>query len=154
MSPSSVDKEPKAMRSSNACLHSMKSITKGSLAYIATQARSKLNTPYFFWPFIKVQFSLSLSSVFLRTDTVMDSKNFYHSILYLLEDPEESEEVGNLMMWWTWFMIHLIKLELQSNTLYSRVFPNSSLLQHSISKNSVLSKIWEKRAALQELAMN
>ncbi|KAG1899229.1 uncharacterized protein F5891DRAFT_1129161 [Suillus fuscotomentosus] len=84
-SPSSVDKEPKATCSGNAYLHSMKSVTKGSLAYIATQ----------------VLFSLSLSSVFSCTNTVTDSENFYHSILDLLEDPDESEEVNDLMVWWT-----------------------------------------------------
>ncbi|KAG1823891.1 uncharacterized protein BJ212DRAFT_1444806 [Suillus subaureus] len=93
-SPSSVDKEPKATHSSNTYLHSMKSVTKGCLAYIATQ----------------VQFSLS-------------------------------EEVGDLMMWWTQFVIHLIKLKLQSNTLYSHVFPNSLSSQCSVSKNSTLLKI-------------
>ncbi|KAG2746209.1 hypothetical protein P692DRAFT_201841031 [Suillus brevipes Sb2] len=118
-SPSSVDKEPKATRSGNAYLHGMKSVTKGSLAYIATQVR----------------FSLSSSSVFSRTDTVTDSDNFYHSILDLLEDPDENEEVTELMMWWT-----------------RRVFPNSSSSQRGISKNSALSKIREKRAILQERA--
>ncbi|KAG1791229.1 uncharacterized protein HD556DRAFT_1433038 [Suillus plorans] len=116
-SPSSVDKEPKATRSGNAYLHGMKSVTKGSLAYIATQIR----------------FSLSSSSVFSWTDTVTDSENFYHSILDLLEDPDESEEVCDLMMWWT-----------------RRVFPNSSSSQRSVSKNSALSKIRERRAALRE----
>ncbi|KAG1844357.1 hypothetical protein F4604DRAFT_1884454 [Suillus subluteus] len=110
-SPSSVDREPKATRSSNAYLHGMKSITKGSLAYIATQ----------------IWFSLSSSSVFSRTDTVTDSENFYHSILDLLEDPDESEEVAELMMWWT-----------------RQIFPNSSSSQRSISKNSALSKIHAK----------
>ncbi|KAG1809157.1 uncharacterized protein BJ212DRAFT_1448863 [Suillus subaureus] len=114
-SPSLVDKEPKAMRSSNTYLHSMKSITKGSLAYIAMQ----------------VQFLLSSSSVFSHTDTVMNSENFYHSILDLLEDSEESEEVGDLMMWWT-----------------HHVFPNSLSSQCSVSKNSALLKIQEKCAAL------
>ncbi|KAG1871699.1 hypothetical protein F4604DRAFT_1926084 [Suillus subluteus] len=78
MSPSSVDKEPKATCSSNAYLHGMKSVTKGSLTYIATQVR------------------FSLSS----------------SILDLLEDPDESEEVVDLMMWWTRFIIHLINYKL------------------------------------------
>ncbi|KAG2097499.1 uncharacterized protein F5147DRAFT_747452 [Suillus discolor] len=119
MSPSSVDKEPKATRSGNAYLHGMKSATKGSLAYIAMQIR----------------FSLSSSSVFSRTDTVMDSENFYHSILDLLEDPDESAEVGDLMTWWT-----------------RRIFPNSSSSQRSISKNSALAKIREKCAALRERA--
>ncbi|KAG2131860.1 hypothetical protein BD769DRAFT_1627705 [Suillus cothurnatus] len=91
MSPSSVDREPKATHSGNAYLHGMKSITKASLAYIAMQ----------------VQFSLSSSSVFSRTDTITDSDNFYHSILDLLEDPDENEEVADLMMWWTQFVMHL-----------------------------------------------
>ncbi|KAG1875856.1 hypothetical protein C8R48DRAFT_768711 [Suillus tomentosus] len=86
---------------------------------------------------VYVRFSLSSSSVFSRTDTVTDSENFYHSILDLLEDPYESEEVGELMMWWT-----------------RRVFPNSSSSQRSISKNSALSKIREKRAALQSTVTN
>ena len=38
-SPSSVDQEPKATRSGNARLHGMRSVTKGSIAYIATQVR-------------------------------------------------------------------------------------------------------------------
>lgn len=100
----------------------------------------------------QVRFSLSSSSVFSRTDTVTDSENFYHSILDLLEDPAESEEVGDLMIWWTRFVIHFINLKLRAKTLYSRVFPNSSSSQRSISKNSALSKIREKRAALQERA--
>ncbi|KAG2086100.1 hypothetical protein BD769DRAFT_1681354 [Suillus cothurnatus] len=115
----SVDREPKATRSGNAYLHGMKSVTKGSLAYIATQVR----------------FALSSSSVFSRTDTVTDSENFYHSILDLLEDPDESEEVVDLMTWWT-----------------RRIFPNSSSSQRDVSKNSALSKIREKRAALQARA--
>ncbi|KAG2050583.1 hypothetical protein BDR06DRAFT_983905 [Suillus hirtellus] len=91
-SPSSVDKEPKAMHSSNAYLHGMKSVTKGSVAYIATQ----------------VQFLLCSSSVFSQTNTVMDSKNFYISILDLLEDPDESQEVADLMTWWTLHKIAIL----------------------------------------------
>ncbi|KAG2135608.1 hypothetical protein BD769DRAFT_1627061 [Suillus cothurnatus] len=109
-SPSSVDKEPKATRSSNAYLHGMKSMTKGSLAYVATQVRFALNT-------------------------ITDSENFYHSILDILEDPNESEKVVDLMMWWT-----------------QHIFPNSSSSQRDISKNSALSKIREKCAALQAQA--
>ncbi|KAG1828224.1 hypothetical protein EV424DRAFT_1471278 [Suillus variegatus] len=118
-SPSSVDKGPKATRSGNAHLHGMKCVTKGSLAYIATQIR----------------FAISSSSIFSRTDTVTDSENFYHSILDLLEDPDETKEVIDLMTWWT-----------------RRIFPNSSSSQRCISKNSALSKIREKRAGLRERA--
>ncbi|KAG1838511.1 hypothetical protein C8R48DRAFT_751536 [Suillus tomentosus] len=118
MSPSSADKEPKATRSGNAYLHGMKSVTKGSLAYIATQVR----------------FALSSLSVFSCTDMVTDSENVYHSILDLLDDPDEDEEVTDLLMWWT-----------------CRVFPKSCS-QRTISKNSVLSKIRARHTALQERA--
>ncbi|KAG1736824.1 hypothetical protein EDD22DRAFT_982373 [Suillus occidentalis] len=83
-SPSSVDREPKAMRSGNAHLHGMNLVTIGSLAYIATQ----------------VQFALSSSSVFSQTDTTTDSETFYHSLLDLLEDLEECKEVDELLTWW------------------------------------------------------
>ncbi|KAG2352036.1 hypothetical protein BDR07DRAFT_1455344 [Suillus spraguei] len=112
MSLSSVDRELKATCSGNAYLHGMKSVTKGSLAYIATS-----------------------SSVFSHTNMVTDSTNFYHSILDLLEDPDETEEVADLMMWW----MHWI-------------FPSSSSSHRCISKNSALSKIREKHATLQERA--
>ena len=36
-SPSSVDQEPKATRSGNARIHGMQSVTKASIAYVATQ---------------------------------------------------------------------------------------------------------------------
>jgi hypothetical protein len=83
---------------------------------------------------------------------VTDSENFYHSILDLLEDPDESEEVGDLMTWWTRFVMYSVNLKLQANIMCSRIFPNSSSSQRSISKNSALAKIREKRAALRERA--
>jgi hypothetical protein len=49
---------------------------------------------------VKVRFALSSSSVFSRTDTTTDSETFYHSLLDLLEDPEESKEVDELLTWW------------------------------------------------------
>ncbi|KAG2357555.1 hypothetical protein BDR07DRAFT_1231603, partial [Suillus spraguei] len=87
-SQSSVDKEPKAMCSGNAYLHSMKSVTQASLAYIAMQAHKFDST-----------------CLFLHTDTVTDSENFYHIILDLLEDLDECKEVADLMMWWMQFVI-------------------------------------------------
>ncbi|KAG1894275.1 uncharacterized protein F5891DRAFT_1131003 [Suillus fuscotomentosus] len=83
-SPSSVDREPKATQSGNACLYGMNSVTIASLAYIA----------------IQVQFALSLSLVFSRTDTTTDLETFYHSLLDLLEDPEEYKEIDELLIWW------------------------------------------------------
>ncbi|KAH6897566.1 hypothetical protein BKA70DRAFT_1438169 [Coprinopsis sp. MPI-PUGE-AT-0042] len=84
-SPSSVNsKEPRATRSCNARLHGMGSVTVASIAYIAAQ----------------VGFGLSSSPVFSRTDLITDSESFYVSIITLLEDPEEQDEVQELLKWW------------------------------------------------------
>ncbi|KAG1863295.1 hypothetical protein C8R48DRAFT_602829 [Suillus tomentosus] len=117
-SPSSVDREPKATRSGNARLHGMNSVTIASMAYIATQIR----------------FALSSSSVFSRTDTVTDSETFYHSLLDLLEDPDESKEVDELLVWWN-----------------HQVFPTSAAAKRPITANSALSKIRQKRFALKQI---
>ncbi|KAG1893129.1 uncharacterized protein F5891DRAFT_1196751 [Suillus fuscotomentosus] len=116
-SPSSVDREPKATRSGNARLHGMKSVTIASIAYIATQ----------------VQFALSSSSVFSRTDTTTDSEMFYHSFLDLLEDPEEFKEVDELLTLWN-----------------RQVFPTSFAAKRAISVNSTLFKIRQKCVALKQ----
>ncbi|KAG1738456.1 hypothetical protein EDD22DRAFT_982306 [Suillus occidentalis] len=104
-SPSSVNKEPKAI-----------SVTIASMAYIATQVR----------------FALSSSSVFSRTNTTTDSETFYHSLLDLFEDPNESAEVNELLTWWN-----------------CQVFPTSSAAKRPISANSALSKIRLKLACSQ-----
>jgi hypothetical protein len=38
--------------------------------------------------------------VFSRTDTTTDSETFYTSVLDLLEDEDEKEEVKELLIWW------------------------------------------------------
>ncbi|KAF8837351.1 hypothetical protein BDN67DRAFT_991796 [Paxillus ammoniavirescens] len=81
-SPSSVDQEPKATCSGNARLHGMRSVTKVSITYIATQAR----------------FALTSAQVFSQTDLVTDSERFYNSILKFLDDPEEKDEVDQLLV--------------------------------------------------------
>ncbi|KAG1769425.1 hypothetical protein EDD22DRAFT_996534 [Suillus occidentalis] len=116
-SPSSVDREPKATRSGNARLHGMTSVTVASIAYITTQVR----------------FALTSSSVFSRTDTATDSETFYHSLLDLLEDTDESKEVNELLIWWN-----------------RQVFPASSAAKRTITANSALSKIRQKRLALKQ----
>ncbi|KAG1791016.1 uncharacterized protein HD556DRAFT_1241238 [Suillus plorans] len=118
-SPSSVDREPKATRSGNAHLHGMNSVTVASIAYIATQVR----------------FALTSLSVFSRTDTATNSETFYHSLLDLLEDPEESKEVDELLVWWN-----------------RQVFPTSSAAKRPITANSALSKIRQKRLALKQIS--
>ena len=48
----------------------------------------------------QLRFSLSSSPVFTRTDSVTDSERFYSSVLDLLEDPDELDEVNELLEWW------------------------------------------------------
>ncbi|KAG2737887.1 hypothetical protein P692DRAFT_20883128 [Suillus brevipes Sb2] len=114
-SPSSVDKEPKATRAGNARLHGMNAVTAASIAYVATQVR----------------FALCSSSVFSRTDTATDSETFYHSLLDLLEDPDEQGEVIDLLVWWN-----------------RQIFPTSSAAKRTLKTDSALSKIRQKRAAM------
>ncbi|KAG1903547.1 uncharacterized protein F5891DRAFT_899019, partial [Suillus fuscotomentosus] len=82
--PSSVDKEPKATRAGNACLHGMTAVTAASIAYVATQVFKLLR----------------VILVFSRTDMSTDSETFYHSLLDLLEDLDEQGEVTELRVWW------------------------------------------------------
>ncbi|KAG6904896.1 hypothetical protein DXG01_006417 [Tephrocybe rancida] len=83
-SPSSVDKEPKATKSGNARIHGMTQVTPASIAYVAAQVR----------------FALSSTSVFSKTDRVLDSERFYLSILELFDDVDERMEVNDLVGWW------------------------------------------------------
>ncbi|KIJ10242.1 hypothetical protein PAXINDRAFT_86370, partial [Paxillus involutus ATCC 200175] len=112
-SPSSIDQEPKATHSGNAHIHGMRSVTKASIAYVAMQVR----------------FSLTLTQIFSRTDLITDSEHFYNSILELLKDPEEKEEVDQLLMWWN-----------------RQVFPLYVDSERMPSKNSALARIRQKRA--------
>ncbi|KAH7904000.1 hypothetical protein BJ138DRAFT_1019751, partial [Hygrophoropsis aurantiaca] len=116
-SPSSVDKEPRATRAGNARLHGMSAVTIPSIAYIATQVR----------------FALCSSSVFSRTDTITDSETFYHSLLDLMEDREEREEVSDLLTWWN-----------------RQIFPMSSSAKRPIKANSALARIRKRRAVMRE----
>ncbi|KAG1765163.1 hypothetical protein EV702DRAFT_1204689 [Suillus placidus] len=134
-SPSSVEREPKATQSGNARLHGMNAVTIPSVAYIATQVQLNitLRSQHGFHVRLKVRFALSSSSVFSQTDTTTDSETFYHSILDLLEDPEECQEVDDLLTWWN-----------------RQVFPTSSAAKRPISANSALSKIRQKCLALRQ----
>ena len=79
----------------------MRAVTKASLAYIATQVcltaeiHRVLPTKL-----MQARFALTSAQVFSRTDHVTDSERFYNSILELLDDREEKEEVDQLLMWW------------------------------------------------------
>ncbi|KAI5999900.1 hypothetical protein EDD15DRAFT_2193413 [Pisolithus albus] len=117
-SPSSVDQEPKATRSGNARIHGMRCVTKASIAYVAMQTR----------------FSLTSAQVFSHTDLITDSERFYSSIMELLDDPDESDEVDQLITWWN-----------------RQIFPLYTASERLPSKNSALARIRQKRAEYKEL---
>ncbi|KAF8834708.1 hypothetical protein BDN67DRAFT_914422 [Paxillus ammoniavirescens] len=119
-SPSSVDQEPKATRSGNARIHGMRSVTKTLIAYVATQ---------------QTRFALSSAQVFSRTDLVTDSERFYGSIVELLDDPEEKDEVDQLLTWWN-----------------RQVFPLYADLERLPSKDSALARIRQRHAEYNERA--
>lgn len=81
----------------------MTSVTRASLAYICTQVSLSLTSLVLALAsthLSKVRFSLTSTNVFSRSDSETDTKTFYNSILDLLEDPEEQEEVKDLLCWW------------------------------------------------------
>lgn len=103
---------------------------------------------------MQIRFSLSSSSVFSRSDLVTDSERFYNSLLQLLYDPEEQEEVNDLLLWWNrqepfWNQpVLLVNLK----TKYRIIFPAYSSARRPITTNSALSRIKERRARLKAAA--
>ena len=47
------------------------------------------------------------TQTFSRTDLVTDSERFYNSVLELLEDPDEKDEVDQLMGWWNRYVANM-----------------------------------------------
>ncbi|KAH6871255.1 hypothetical protein BKA70DRAFT_1379457 [Coprinopsis sp. MPI-PUGE-AT-0042] len=120
-SPSSVERtDSRATRCSNSKIHGMASVTIPSLAYIATQVR----------------FALSSTATFSRNDAITDSEKFYNSLITLLEDPEERNEVNKL------------------SQMVEQVFPHATSPGRSVtvSEESVYWKIKEKRRRDREAA--
>ena len=82
----------------------MTKVMPSLIAYIATQV-IVLFSPLMlcfseaYLPCLQVQFALSLSPVFSRMDTITDSERFYNSVLDLLDDIEEQEQVNDLLTW-------------------------------------------------------
>ncbi|KAF6741224.1 hypothetical protein DFP72DRAFT_1084620 [Ephemerocybe angulata] len=122
-SPSSVGAQncsaSRATRSSNARIHGMQSVTIASIAYIATQVR----------------FALSSTPVFSRNDNVTDSEFFYNLVIELLEDPEETVEVQDLLLWWN-----------------KQIFPTYLADYRPVHQDSVIAKIKERRRMLLQQA--
>ncbi|TFK18258.1 hypothetical protein FA15DRAFT_683331 [Coprinopsis marcescibilis] len=126
-SPSSVGIEPKATRSGNARIHGMSSVTRASVAYVATQVR----------------FALCDTNVFSRTDKETDSETFYVLLLELLEDPEEQGEVKELLLWWN-------RQIFPSFSTVKRIAPSNTALAKIKEKRAIL----KRQAALGQRDLN
>jgi hypothetical protein len=98
---------------------------------------------------LQVRFALSSSPVFSRTDLVTDSERFYNSVLDLFEDIEERAEVDELITWWNRSVAFaVIWLSPLRSLPHSQIFPAYSSAKPTLSKNSPLARIKEKRLQL------
>ncbi|KAL4068988.1 hypothetical protein J3A83DRAFT_4359096 [Scleroderma citrinum] len=103
---SSVDQEPKATHSGNAQIHGMHSMTKASIVYVTTQTC----------------FALTSAQIFSWTDLMTDSE----CIVELLDDPDEKEELGNLI------------------NQFRQIFPLYADPEHLPFRDSALARICQK----------
>jgi hypothetical protein len=89
--------------------------------------------------------------VFSRTDTVTDSETFYHSLLDLLEDPDELGEVTGLLLWWNRYFAYFLQC---SNTYRDLVrYFQLHLLLNDVPRPTVLSLKFAKREPLKKMLM-
>jgi hypothetical protein len=79
----------------------MKMVTIPSLAYIATIVSKFPQSPvHSVLTSSKVRLNLSSCENFNRQDELLNSEGFYRSVVRFLEDPNEREEVEELLKWW------------------------------------------------------
>ena len=96
----------------------------------------------------QVRFALSSSPVFSRMDTTTDSETFYNSVLSLLEDEEEKDEIHKLLMWWNQCVIFTFYLDTAASQppfCCRQVFPSRLSARQPIRKNSALARIKQRR---------
>lgn len=53
----------------------------------------------------QVRFALSTAEVFIWNNPDDDPLGFYNGLMNFLEDPEEEEEVGNLLRFWNQYVL-------------------------------------------------
>lgn len=84
-----------------------------------------------------------------------DSERFYTSILDFLEDPEESAEVRELLMWWNRYVSSTCSLFFALATLFSQcrqIFPTVQPLHRTLRVQSALGRLKEKREKAKAVA--
>ena len=102
----------------------------------------------------QVQFTLSSSAVFSRSDITTDSKTFYSSVMDYFEDLEEQEGVQELLVWWNWWGTIPFSMGGMGWLRFRQVFPGYSSSQHLASKDGAWAIMKAKQAALRSKALN
>ena len=96
-------------------------------------------------------FALTLVQVFSRTDLITNSERFYTSILDLLDDTDEKDEVELLLMWWNGY-VFIVNVVPVLMTVFRQIFPLYADLERVPSKNSALAQIRQKHKEIKERA--
>ena len=84
--------------------------------------------------------------IFCRSDTATDSKGFYLSVLELLNDVEELNEVNDLLDWWSQYdkSFWLFQAACKILPSFRKVFYNQPLSRCPIGMKSALGLIKAK----------
>jgi hypothetical protein len=91
----------------------------------------------------QVRFALSSSPVFSRTDTITDSERFYNSILELFDDPEEQQEVDDLLTWWNRYVKLVLHLHDNNYCVFTAKFSRAFCRRNAQLQRTV--RWWESR---------
>ena len=81
----------------------------------------------------QARFALTSAQVFSRTDLITDSERFYTSILDLLDDTDEKDEVDQLLMWWNRY-VFIVNVVPVLMTVFRQIFPLYADLERVPSK--------------------
>ena len=81
-------------------------------------------------------------------DLTTNSEHFYNSILKLLNNLEERDEVDQLMVWWNRYALPPFSAAMSTDDSNSQVFLLYASVECLPSKNSALSRICQKHAEI------
>jgi len=101
----------------------------------------------------QARFALTSAQVFSCTDLVTNLERFYTSILDLLDDPDEKDEVDQLLMWWNRYVL-IMNVVPVLMTVFRQIFPLYADLEQASSKNSALARIRQKCKEIKERAVH
>jgi len=158
MSPSSVDREPRATKAGNARIHGMEQVTTASIAYAATIVRNGLTLSSYSlticclhscdFPFRLRQFSLERTLLLILRGSI----NQYMTSWRILRSKKRYQ---SLWLFGTCVWPSFFSLILATNICFHRqIFPEHSSAKRPITKDSVLSRLKEARALLKAHSVN